>query len=794
MRNFIHINPENLEEASSLLKEEKTRLLAGGTDLLGELKDEILPEYPERIVNLKSVPGLGQIREEADGLHIGALVSLREIAENPLVQNMCPAIAQAAKSVASPLIRNSATLGGNLFQDVRCWYYRCPSQNGGAVTCARKGGTRCYAAVGESRYHSIFGGVKVRTSPCTAECPAGVDIPAYMERLRAGDIEGAARILLQNNPIPAVTSRVCTHFCQEGCSRGQVDERVGTGQVERFLGDYILAHPDRLMPPPEKETGRRIAIVGSGPAGLSAAFYLRRAGHSVRVFEKMPEPGGLLRYAIPAYRLPKEVVQKLADALRRMGVEFQCGMDVGKDISMEQLCQTYDKVFAAPGAWKKTVIGMGGEELTRFGLEFLVEVKGWMQDTPGKRVAVVGGGNVAVDVAVTARRLGAKQVTMISLERREELPATREEVERAEQEGVRLMPSWGPVEVCREGEAIRGIRLRRCLSVRDEKGRFSPVYDDGDTAQVPCDAILLCVGQQTDLSFLGQDFLLEQSRGRISADAATQATSDSRVYAGGDVVTGPATVVGALAAGRRAAAHITASLAGGAAGREEGAVQTLLHFSEAACRPSHTAKLHIRPIKERAADLEDDFGLNREEVFSEAERCLNCGCLAVNPSDMAAVLVCLDGEIVTNMRRVSAKELLGNPARAAGALEPGEIMKEAVVPDKWRGWLTSYQKFRDRKSIDFATVSLASAYRLEDGRIREARIVLGAAAPVLVEAKKAEAYLAGKKADAKTADAAADAALFGAFAARDNQYKIQIAKSLVKRSVLACTDVEGGRS
>ena len=793
MRNFIHINPKNLEEASDLLKEGRTRLLAGGTDLLGELKDEVLPEYPERIVNLKSIPGLCHIREEEDGLHIGALVPLREIAQSPLVQNVCPAAAQAAASVASPLIRNSATLGGNLFQEVRCWYYRCPSQNGGAVMCARKGGERCYAAVGESRYHSIFGGTKVRTTPCTSKCPAEVDIPAYMERLRAGDIEGAARILLRNNPIPAVTSRVCTHFCQEGCSRNQVDERVGTGQVERFLGDYILEHADRLMAPPEKETGHRIAVVGAGPAGLSAAFYLRQAGHSVRVYEKMPEPGGLLRYAIPAYRLPKEVVQKLTDALRGMGVEFQCGTNVGTDISMEELSRTYDRVFAAPGAWKKTVIGMGGEELTRFGLEFLVEVKGWMQDKPGKRVAVVGGGNVAVDVAVTAKRLGAEQVTMISLESREELPATREELERAEQEGVRLMPSWGPTEVCRQGDAIRGIRLRRCLSVRDEKGRFSPVYDDGDCEEVACDAILLCVGQQTDLSFLGQDFMLEQNRGRIAADAATQEASDPRVYAGGDVVTGPATVVGALAAGRRAAACITASFGDGTVGREEEPAGGLLHFSEKACRPSRTAKLHIRPMEELAVDLEDDFGLSREEVLAEAERCLNCGCLAVNPSDMAAVLMCLDGEIVTNMRRISARELLGNPVRAAEVLEPGEIMKEAIIPDKWKGWMTSYRKFRDRKSIDFATVSLASAYRLEEGKIKEARIILGAVAPVPVEAEKAETCLAGKSADAETAEAAAEAALAGAFAARDNQYKILIAKSLVRQSVLACADAKGGR-
>lgn len=784
MKRFEHIDASTVEEAGRLAASGKAAVIAGGTDLLGVLKDKILPEYPEQVVNLKTIEGLDYIREEDGCLAVGALTKLSSLQDDPLVLEKCPSLAQAARSVASPLIRNSATIGGNLCQDVRCWYYRYPNQIGGRVNCVRKGGEGCYAFTGERGNHSVFGSMRVERPSCSASCPAHVDIPAYLAKVREGDIDGAAAILLSANPIPAITSRVCTHFCQEGCHRGELDHHVGVGQIERYVGDYILENASRLMPPPEKESGKAVAIVGSGPAGLSAAYYLRRAGHRVTVYDKMEEAGGLLRYAIPAYRLPKEVVSRQTAALEGMGIEFCCGVEIGKELTVEMLADRYDRVFLSPGAWKKTVIGIDNEEMTRFGLEFLVEVKGWMAGKAGTQVVVVGGGNVAVDVAVTAKRLGAASVTMVSLESREELPATKEELERAEEEGILLMPSWGPVAVEKEDEKITGVRLRRCVSVRNAEGRFAPVYDDEDTATVASDCVLLCVGQQTDLSFLGDGFALEQQRGRIVADETTQLTSDGRVYAGGDVVTGPATVVSALAAGRRAAEAMDGSLADVPVKEKQLPEGGFLKYDHDCQSRKDPVPAHIRPMEERRVDREDDFGLRPEEACQEAERCFNCGCFAVNASDLATVLVSLDAAVVTNLRSYTAEEFFQRTPRVHDILDRGEIVTQIRIPLLPEGARAGYDKFRERASIDFAEAACAWVYEMEGSTIKSARIVLGAAAPVPVRCREAEEYLAGKEAAEEHAVRAAELALSGADPLEETAYKVQVLKTLVKRSLV----------
>lgn len=553
MKNFNHRDAENLEQAAGILKEEpgRAKIIAGGTDLLSVLKHKLEPDYPETIVNIKSIEGLDHITADENGLRIGATAKLCDIAASPLVQDGYGALADAAKSVATPLIRNLATIGGNLCQEVRCWYYRYPDEIGGRIKCLRKGGDTCNAMTGENKNHSIFGARKVNLSGCSSNCPAHVDIPEYLAKLRAGDMEGAAAILLTSNPIPAITSRVCTHFCQMNCKRSEYDEPVNIGGIERYVGDYILEHSDHFMAPPTEESGKQVAIVGSGPAGLTAAFYLRKQGHRVRVYDKMEEAGGLLRYAIPEYRLPKEIVKKLIQALEHMGIEFLTGIEIGRDLPVSKLVEQYDSVFLNTGAWKRPLIGLDGEELTTFGLDFLIEVNQWMESKIGKDIIVVGGGNVAVDVAITAKRMGAANVVMACLEPEDQMPASAEELNRAREEGITILPSWGPKEILRDGKDIVGLVLKRCTSVFDEQGHFSPAYDESQTSKLLGTSILMAVGQKTDLSFLGEELELKVNRGLITVDPETMKTSRDNVFAVGDVTTGPKTVVAAIADGKR---------------------------------------------------------------------------------------------------------------------------------------------------------------------------------------------------------------------------------------------------
>ena len=292
MKRFDFVRPQSCEEAVREI-DSASVYMAGGTDLLGELKQEILPKYPEKVVSLKDIPGLKGVTLESGKLKIGALTTLSELAENETVKANAPALSEAAHSVATPLIRNVGTIGGNVMQDVRCWFYRYPNEIGGRLNCARKGGEECYALKGDARYHSIFGGMKTANAVgCSGGCPNNTDIGSYMEKLRAGDWAAAAEIFYRVNPMPTITSRVCAHLCENHCNRMTVmatqsqadhDDCVSIHTVERALGDYAMEHQDVYYKAPETETGVKVAVVGAGPAGLTAAYYLRKAGHSVTV-------------------------------------------------------------------------------------------------------------------------------------------------------------------------------------------------------------------------------------------------------------------------------------------------------------------------------------------------------------------------------------------------------------------------------------------------------------------------------------------------------------------------------
>ena len=783
MKYFEHESAATFDEAVSLLKESpkgKTVVMAGGSDLIGVLKEQILEDYPEKVVDLKTVRGGEYIKQDGDTIEIGALTKLCDIVKSDLLNEKAPVLSQAARSVATPLIRNVATMGGNICQDVRCWFYRYPHGIGGRMDCMRKGGKECYAVMGDNRYHSIFGGMKVHTTPCSVQCPANTDIPAYMERLRQGDVEGAAHILMEANPIPMITSRVCAHTCQEQCNRCGSDESVSIHGVERYVGDYILEHPDTFYRAPETETGHKVALVGAGPAGLSAAYYLRKAGHDVTVFDKMEEPGGMLTYAIPNYRLPKSYVKQVAAAYEKMGIRFRLGCCLGEDMQAEDLEKEYDNVFYATGAWKRPVLGFDGEEFTEFGLQFLMEVNQWMNKKDRRHVLVVGGGNVAMDVAITARRLGSESVTLACLESEPEMPASREEIARAREEGIEIMPSYGVSKAIYEGSQVTGMELMRCTSVKDENGRFNPRYDREETLRVSADSILMAAGQKVDLSFLGDKYGLALERGLIQVDKDTQATSKSGIYAGGDATTGPATVIQGVRSGRNAAEAINRGYAVMPERRRE---DKFIHFDTAGVKEEHAVKDKELSAAERALDKEDSFTLTGEEAAREAGRCMNCGCYSVNASDISPGLSLLDARIVTTKKTVRAADFFTTRLKAADMLDTDELVTAVRfrVPE---GYTTAYDKFRVREAVDFAIVSLAYAYRMKDGLIEDARIVLGGVAPVPMERKKVEAFLAGRKPDEALAEAAAELAVEGTAAMANNSYKIQEVRALIKKMIL----------
>lgn len=797
MKQFQYEKPLTVAQASDLLMRGQAVACAGGTDLLDVLRNRLLPEYPQKVVSLKGIEGLDYIKEENGSIHIGAMTTLNAIADSELVKEKAPMLSQAAKSAATPNLRNTATLGGNLCQDVRCWYYRYPHVLGGRVNCARKEGRLCSAMMGENRYHSIFGSAKVCMTPCSVGCPAHTDIPAYMEKLRAGDVDGAARIILKANPMPAITSRVCAHFCQEQCNREQYDERVNVGAAERYVGDYILEHHERFMKSPSMENGHSAAIVGSGPAGLAAAYYLRERGYKVTVYERMKEAGGCLAYAIPAYRLPKDIVRRFVSILEGMGIRFVLGTKVGEDIPLEAIQREYDSVLLDTGAWKRPLIGISGEELTRFGLDFLVEVNSYILERPGSEVVVVGGGNVAVDVAVTAKRLGAPKVTMICLESREQMPAGREEINRVLEEGIEIQNGWGPLEILKEGvspeeERITGIRFKACLRTLDESGRFSPLYDETRLMQVHADVVFMAIGQRSDLSFLDSVCRIETERGRIKA-GDDHSTSQEGIFAAGDVTTGPATVIRALASGRESAVMMNRYMKGRPMETETDLLpERLARFAPFCGQISASNQPGILPADERGVNREDQRGYTREMLEGEASRCMNCGCLAVNPSDMANVLLASDAVIRTNLRTMTAGDLLTAHTRLSDTLKRGELILEAVVPCRTEGTVCGYDKFRLRKSIDFAVAALAYSYTLKDGVIESARIVLGAVSPIPLRRENAEQYLTGRRMPEETeklaelAERAAERALEGALPLTDNAYKIDIAKTLVRRSLEFC--------
>lgn len=471
-------------------------------------------------------------------------------------------------------------------------------------------------------------------SPCMAACPAGTDIRAWNALMQQGKIAEAAQKLKEKNPFPAITGRVCPHACENECSRSKVDGAVNINALEQFLGDYDLRDAPRQ---PSVRHLAPVAVAGSGPAGLSCAWFLAQAGYPVTVFEALPEPGGMLRWGIPAYRLPGAVIEAQVNKLKALGVKFMCNVRIGAggDISLEDLKERgFRAVCVAPGTTLGRRANVPGEDLRGVfhGVEFLRAARAdhrdivpVLPDFPvGGKVVVIGGGDVAMDAALTARRLGAGRVELYCLEDEASMPAFPHNIADARAEGVIINAGWGVTEVRSEQGRVCGLALKRCLSVWDENHAFRPRFDETQTGHAEADAVIFAIGQASDLSFFPD--LEKASPARLKVDPVTFGTSLWNVFAAGDAVTGPASVIQAIAGGREAAISIDRLMQGAHlhSDREE----TRRVAENLPGEGVLSAPRNERRSLPGEGLAETRRGLDAIDALNESMRCMTCGAKA----------------------------------------------------------------------------------------------------------------------------------------------------------------------
>ncbi len=493
------------------------------------------------------------------------------------------------------------------------------------------------------------------TAPCKTACPAHIGIQGYLQLAKEGRYEDALALIKKDNPLPAVCGHVCNRRCEDACTRGTIDEAVAIDEVKRFIAERDLNAETRFIPKktiPSLKGGfkEKIAIIGAGPAGLSCAYFLALTGYKPTIFEKNAEPGGMLRYGIPSYKLEKDLLAAEIDVIRQLGVEIRCGVEVGKDVTIEDLReQGYKGFYAAIGCQRGRKPGISGEnaEGAYTAVDFLRKAGGSESFLLEGDVVVVGGGNVAIDAARVSSRCTDAKISMFCLETREKMPASNEEIEEALEEGIELNCGWGPKEILEEDGHVRGVVFKKCTRVFDAHGRFSPEYDENDTVTVPCRHVIFSVGQAIDWGHMLDNLHVElRPNGGALANKLTYQTSEPDIFVGGDVYTGPKFAIDAIAAGREGAVslhryvHENCTLTIGRNRRDF----IELDKENIKVETYDSSSRQIPPkadVKEQAKTFRDlSQSLSEEQVKKETSRCLSCGASVVDPNKCIGCGIC----------------------------------------------------------------------------------------------------------------------------------------------------------
>ena len=495
---------------------------------------------------------------------------------------------------------------------------------------------------------------KTGTAPCKTACPAHIAVQGYLKLAAQGKYKEALQLIKRDNPFPAVCGRICNRRCEDVCTRGTIDQAVAIDEVKRFIAQQDLNAetrfvPEKVIPKVDGEFEEKIAIIGGGPAGLSCAYYLAEKGYRPTVFEKEKQPGGMLMHGIPEFRLEKDVIEAEIDVLRALGVEFHCGVEVGRDVTIPELReQGYKGFYVAIGLQSGGKLGVPGEDAegVKAGIELMREVNLEGKKSLSGRVVVIGGGNIGADVARTALRCGAEKVSLYCLEDYDSMPMGVEDRTECEEDGIEIHAGWGQTEILAENGKCSGIRFRKCLSVRNAEGRFAPTFDDNTTEEVPCDMVLYCIGQKVDWKGLLTGTAVELNpNGTAKADPVTYQTAEPDLFVGGDVYTGQKFAIDAIAAGKQGAVSLhrwvqDATLTIGRDKREfiELDKNNLL-LEEASY--DNTPRQRIGYNETLRKTFKDGrVAFTEEQVKAETARCLGCGASVVDPNKCIGCGIC----------------------------------------------------------------------------------------------------------------------------------------------------------